>query len=127
MLVDVTLYFIIINSVLENQPVQVFSYHAGAHEFTFLISYTCGVITNFLLARYAVFSESTVMGRKQFVRFMLIAWIGFFANYSLLRFFVEVRGIDPTLARIGSALSLGVISFYIHKLFTFKIRNQDEP
>lgn len=121
-LVDVSIYFVTITFVFKNQPVQIFSKQFSAHSFCLFISYSCGVITNFLLTKYAVFSESTLASRKQFFRFVLIATLGFFANYALLRFFVEVGNIIPTLARIISALSLGVASYFVHKLFTFRIK-----
>ncbi|MEO5909406.1 MAG: GtrA family protein [Pelobium sp.] len=121
--VDVLIYFFTITFILENEAVMLFGYPASAHEFSLLISYTCGVIANFLLAKYAVFNDSTLAGRKQFSRFALIAGIGFFANYGLLRFFVEVLEVWPTLARIFSALSLGLLAYYIHKIFTFKVHS----
>ena len=120
-LVDVLIYFFIINYIVDHQRVYIYSVSASAHTFTLVISYSCGVIVNFLLNKYAVFSESNVAGRKQFLRFALIAFIGFFANYGLLRLFVEVFDFYPTFSRITSALSLGIASFYIHKLFTFKV------
>ena len=122
-LVDVFIYFITITFIFKNQPVQIFSKQVSAHSFCLFISYSFGVITNFLLTKFAVFSESNLASRKQFFRFVLIAIIGFFANYGLLRFFVEVWDIIPTLARIISALSLGMASYFIHKLFTFRIKN----
>lgn len=121
-LIDVLIYFVVIKYMLHYQRVVIGVYSASAHNFTLCISYSCGVVINFLLTKYAVFSESTVAGSKQFRRFALIAFLGFFANYGLLRLFVEVIGFYPTPSRIASALSLGVASYYVHKLFTFKIK-----
>lgn len=121
-LADVVIYFITFSYILEKESVNIFRREVTAHEFSLFISYSCGVIINFLLTKYAVFNESNLTGRKQFFRFTLIAGIGFFANYSLLRFFVEVCGFLPTLSRVFSALSLGVASFYVHRLFTFKVK-----
>jgi putative flippase GtrA len=121
LLVDVTVYFITFTYIIEKRGVALFNYQTSAHEFSLFISYSTGVTANFLLTKYAVFSESTVASRKQFFRFALIAGIGFFANYTLLRFFVEIVGIVPILSRITSALSLGFASYYVHKLFTFKV------
>lgn len=121
-MVDVMIYFSVINYLFHYQRVNVGFYSASAHNFSLCISYSCGVLINFLLNKYAVFSESTIAGRKQFRRFALIAFLGFFANYGLLRLFVEVFDFYPTPSRIASALSLGVASYYVHKLFTFKIK-----
>ncbi len=122
-LVDVIVYFITINYFIKESRVQIGNYSASDHNFALCISYSFGVVVNFLLTKYAVFNESELGGVKQFRRFALIAFLGFFANYGLLRLFVEVFGFYPTPSRIIAALSLGVASYYVHKLFTFKISN----
>jgi len=123
-LVDVIIYFVTINYIFNQGRVQLGNYSASDHNFSLCISYTCGIVVNFLLTKYAVFNNSELTGIKQFRRFALIAFLGFFANYGLLRLFVEVFGIYPTLSRIMAALSLGVASYYIHKMFTFKIKTE---
>ncbi len=125
MLVDVIIYFITFNFIFMDDVVMIFDHPNKAHNVALLISYLCGVIVNFLLNKYAVFADSNLASRKQFLRFSFIAFIGFFANYGLLRMFVEVGNIAPTLARIASALSLGISSYYVHKFFTFKIRTNE--
>lgn len=118
--VDVLTYYIVINYILNYSSVEINSKEISAHEFSLFISYTIGVLTNFLITKYAVFNDSTLKSRQQFIRFAFVALIGFFANYGLLRFFVEYCGLWPTLSRISSALSLGFASYFIHKGFTFK-------
>lgn len=122
MLIDVLIYFITFTYFVSRSGIRLFNYQTSAHEFSLFISYSFGVSANFLLTKYAVFSASTVASQKQFFRFSLIAGIGFFANYTLLRFFVEFFHIIPILSRILSALSLGFASYYVHKLFTFKVK-----
>ena len=121
LLVDVMVYSITFTYLITNKGVKIWNYQTSAHEFSLFISYSCGVVANFSLSKYAVFAESTVASRKQFFRFAIIAGIGFFANYTLLRFFVEFCDVVPIFARILSALSLGFASYYIHKMFTFKV------
>lgn len=121
-LIDVIIYFVTITYIVEHQRIYFGSYSASAHTFSLCISYSCGVVVNFLLTKYAVFSESNLTSRKQFSRFATIAFLGFFANYGLLRLFVEIFEFYPTVSRIASALSLGIASYYVHKQFTFKIK-----
>jgi putative flippase GtrA len=125
MLVDVIVYFIAFNFIFIDDIVMLFGHPNKAHNVSLLISYSCGIVVNFLLTKYAVFSDSNLTSRKQFLRFSFIAFVGFFANYGLLRFFVEFCKIAPTLSRILSALSLGVASYFVHKFFTFKINSID--
>lgn len=118
--IDVLTYYTVINFIINHSAVTINKETISAHEFSLFISYTVGVVSNFLITKYAVFNDSTLKSRQQFTRFAIVAIIGFFANYGLLRFFVEYCGLWPTLSRITSALSLGFASYFIHKGFTFK-------
>lgn len=118
--VDVLTYYVVINYVINYSVVVINNESISPHEFSLFISYTVGVITNFMVTKYAVFNDSTLKSRQQFTRFAMVAAIGFFANYGLLRFFVEYCDLWPTLSRISAALSLGFASYFIHKSFTFK-------
>lgn len=124
-LIDVIAYYIIFNFILEAASVNFNGYLLSGHEFTLCISYTFGICSNFLINKYAVFTESNLKSTRQFSRFITIAFIGFFANYGLLRFFVETCGLWPTFSRICAALSLGIASFYIHREFTFKVEQEN--
>ncbi len=122
-LVDVLVYYILVNFVFENEKVYYFGKYHSPNNISLAISYSLGVIVNFFISKYAVFSESKLKGRKQFLRFIGVAALGFLANYALLRFFIEYLDFYPTLSRIASALSLGVASFFVHKFFTFKVKS----
>ena len=122
---DSLTYYIIINFVINHSDVHLGTKLVKAHEFSFIISYSFGVLVNFAMTKFIVFTDSTLKNRQQFTRFILVACLGFFANYILLRVFVEVFNFWPTFARITALLSLGVASYYVHKLFTFRNKNDD--
>ena len=121
-LVDVLIYYFLVNFIFGNGKVYFFGKLHSPNNLSLTISYSIGVVVNFLITKYAVFTESRLKGRKQFLRFIGVAALGFFANYALLRFFIEYLDFYPTPSRIASALSLGVVSFFVHKFFTFKIK-----
>ncbi|MFD1631363.1 GtrA family protein [Pseudopedobacter beijingensis] len=122
---DFILYYIIINFIITTKTVDVLGRTVKSHEFCLLLSYSFGVLVNFTITKFTVFTESTLKNRQQFSRFISVAFIGFFANYGLLRFFVEFFDMIPTFARVASALSLGFASYYIHKFFTFRNNKND--
>lgn len=122
---DSIAYYIIINFVINHTNVQIGNRLLKAHEFSFIISYSLGVLVNFSLTKFMVFTDSTLKNRQQFSRFVLVACLGFFANYGLLKLFVEVFDFWPTFARVAALLSLGFASYYVHKLFTFKNESDD--
>ena len=122
-LVDVVVYYIFVNFVFKGEKVFFLGKAHSPNNLSLTISYATGVVINFLITKYAVFTESNLKGRKQFIRFISVAALGFFANYVLLRFFIEYLDFYPTLSRIASALSLGIASFFVHKFFTFKVKS----
>ncbi|ADY51497.1 hypothetical protein Pedsa_0925 [Pseudopedobacter saltans DSM 12145] len=122
--IDSIAYYIIINFVISHSSVHIGDRIIKAHEFSFLISYSLGVLVNFSMTKFIVFTDSTLKNRQQFSRFVLVACLGFFANYGLLKLFVEIFDFWPTFARVSALLCLGVASYYVHRLFTF--RNEDD-
>lgn len=122
---DSIAYYIIINFIINHSDVLIGNKLIKAHEFSFIISYSFGVLVNFIITKFLVFTDSTLKNRQQFSRFVLVACLGFFANYILLKIFVEVFNFWPTFARVAALLSLGIASYYIHRLFTFRNENDD--
>src|SRR5438105_11883284 len=61
---------------------------------SFSISFFLGVVVNFLITRYFVFSESKSSAFKQFFRFVSVAIIGYLANFALIKLFIVGLNID---------------------------------
>ncbi len=97
------------------------------------LSYTIGLLTNFIISKYLVFSESETGTRRQFMRFTVVAGTVFIANYYLMKLLylllphvpagavVEVFG-KHTTVRGFSAAVVAVLSFFSHKFYSFSIR-----
>jgi len=125
--VDVFIYFLMLHYVLEKQDFELaVGYVVGAPSISLIVSYSCGLVTNFTITKYFVFAESELRGRTQFGRFVLVAAIVLVANYFFMNFLIKVVGIYPTPSRAMSALSIGIFSFLAHKLFSFKVGNKNQ-
>jgi putative flippase GtrA len=120
--VDVGSYWLFYNFILDKSDLDFGFMMITAPIAALIISYTLGLITNFLITKYFVFSESNTRGREQFVRYLLIAAIIFVGNYFLMKILVEVIKIWPTIARIISAGTIAFMSYRLHKVFTFKVK-----
>ena len=94
----------------------------GAHIASLCISFSLGLVTNFLITKYFVFKESNLRGREQFLRYILIAAITFVGNYFMMKLLVDVFNVWPTLARLFAVGSIALLSFRLHKVFTFKVK-----
>ena len=120
--VDAIVYYLVYHDIFYQHKYKFFTAHISGDVVSLMVSYTCNIICNFLLTKYFVFSHSKLPPNKQFLRFALVAFVGFFANLLLLRLFVHFFKMYPPIARIIAALSLGIASFFVHKFFSFNIK-----
>ncbi len=120
-LVDISAFYLFYHNLLTEKTYHVLNATVRNSTISLAISFFLGVVVNFLITRYLVFSESTLAPYKQFMRFVSVAIIGFFANLSCIKILIQVFNMYPPLARIVAALSLFFASFFVHKLFSFSL------
>ncbi len=82
----------------------------------FIIAFTIG----FLLMKYVVFTKSELKGRIQLFRYGLSSLVTWVANWLILKTFIEILYIYPSIANIASSCIVVLISYLIQKNFTFK-------
>ncbi|MCJ8209668.1 GtrA family protein [Mucilaginibacter sp. RS28] len=121
-LVDIIAYYVLYNFVFTAHSYQIINHSVSNYLLSLIISFFMGVLVNFLINRFLVFSESTLAPYKQAIRFFSVAIIGFFANMLVLKFMVTIVHLYPPVARIAAALSLFFASFFVHKLFSFNLK-----
>jgi len=120
-LVDISAFYLFYHNLLTKKTYILFSLTLRNSTLSLAISFFLGVLVNFLITRYFVFSESKSPPYKQFLRFMAVAIVGFFANLALLKFFIQALHMYPPVARPISALSLFFLSYFVHKFFSFSL------
>lgn len=120
--VDVVSYYVIFNYILLKQDISFFHSIVSAPVASLICSFSLGFVTSFALSKYFVFTESNLRGRQQLVRFIVVGAINFACNYFLMKFFVEFLHFFPTVARVISIGIVAFLSFYLHKVFTFKVK-----
>ncbi len=123
--VDISVYFIFFNYIFQKQDIPILHLAVlSAPTASLIVSYTCGLITNFFITKYLVFNDSDLKGIHQLLRYVLVALVILILNYFLMSFLIKVLNWYPTIARIISALSIGILSFVIHKFYSFKVTNE---
>ncbi len=120
-IVDAVVYYFVYHYIFV-KGAKIFGIGFSRDVISLFVSYGCCIICNFLLTKYFVFAHSKLSSRSQFMRFFLVAFVGFFANLLMLRLFVLVFKMYPPLARVVGALSLGIVSYFVHKFFSFNIK-----
>jgi len=120
-LVDISVFYLLYHNLLSQKHYDLFSARLKNSTISLSISYVLGVVTNFLMAKYVVFTDSKSKSTTQFVRFVSVAIIGFFANLGIIDLFIHYFNMYPPLARPLAMLSLFFASFFIHKFFSFSL------
>jgi len=120
-LVDISAFYLLYHNLLSQHTYRVFSFTVRNFSLSLAISFFLGVVVNFLITKFLVFHESQTKSSKQFMRFVLVAIIGFFANLTVVKFLIQDMDVYPPYARVIAALSLFFASYFIHKVFSFSL------
>ena len=120
-LVDISAFYLLYHNLLSQHTYKVFSFTVRNFSLSLAISFFLGVVVNFLITKFLVFHESQTKSSKQFMRFVLVAIIGFFANLTVVKFLIQDMDVYPPYARVIAALSLFFASYFIHKVFSFSL------
>lgn len=120
-LLDISLYFICYNFILDKRVVDLEIVSISPHIFAFLMVFPITFFTGFLLGKYITFSASEIRGRTQLMRYMLSVSGSIFLNYFFLKLFVEFVGLWPTLSKIITTVIVVIYSYFVQKFYTFKI------
>jgi putative flippase GtrA len=120
---DITLYFICYNFVLDKHIVDLHIVSISPHIAAFLIVFPVTFLTGFFLAKYITFTNSEIRGRVQLIRYMLSVTGSIFLNYVFLKILVEFAGLWPTLAKLITTGLVVIYSYFVQKFYTFKTAN----
>ncbi len=125
--VDVFIYFLTYNYVIWKNDLPLTEHLTiGAPTIALMVSFCFGLATNFTLTRKFVFTKSDLRIRHQFMRYTSVALGALVLNYFLMNFLIKEFKWYPTLSRATAAVCIGVISFAVHKTFSFTIKNEEE-
>jgi putative flippase GtrA len=118
-------WYVIFKFILDEQNLDlgfyVFKPYSGALFISFFISFPFG----FFLMKYVVFSDSTLRGKVQIVRYFMSYLINLLLNYAFLKLFVEILFIYPTFAQVITTCILIAFSYFFQRYFTFRIKAEE--
>lgn len=117
---DIFIYFISYNFILNKQIVNLGIVAISPHIAAFIISFSVTFPIGFVLSKYVTFEQSNLRGRVQLFRYMQIVASCILLNYVFLKFFVEMCGFFPTIAKILTTGIVVIFSYFMQKYYTFK-------
>jgi len=120
-LLDITLYFISYNFILQKKIISIGSIAISPHIAAFLLSFPITFFTGFFMARYVVFPESAdTRKRVQLTKYLTIVFVCILLNYGFLKLFVEVFGWWPLPAKLATTVFVVAFSYFSQKKFAFR-------
>ena len=119
-LLDIFLYFISYNFILDKQVVHTPIIAMQPHIAAFLMAFVVSFPTGYLLNRFIVFPGSVLRGRVQLFRYFLLVALCIFLNYIFIKLFVEHLHIYPTVSKMLTTIIVVSFSYMTQKKFTFK-------
>ena len=117
---DISLFFVSYNFILDKQPVQLGFLTIGPHIAAFLIGFMVTFPIGFYLSRYVVFQETSVRKAKQLAKYFTVVFGCLILNYAFLKLFVELFGWYPTPSKILTTVFVVAFSYVSQKNFTFR-------
>lgn len=132
-LLDIFLYYIFYNFVFDQVNFDagfiVISPHIAAFMAVFPITFTTG----FLLAKYITFTQSTLRGRRQLLRYGISVAGSIILNYLFLKLFNEIVFVGmqnvELRAMIAKIITTGLVivySYFMQMYFSFSQKNREE-
>ncbi len=119
---DIFIYFISYNFILKKQIVYTPFIAISPHVASFIIAFCFSFPIGFLLNRYIVFPGSSLKGRVQLFRYLMLVLVCILLNYIFIRLFVEKLHFYPTVAKIFTTVIVVLFSYSTQKYYTFKIK-----
>lgn len=121
---DIILYFIFYNFVLDKQNLDLGFYTISPHIAAFFMSFAITFPIGFILAKFISFPGSYLRKRIQLLRYGLTVMGSIVLNYIFLKLFVEYFGWYPTISKIATTFIVILFSYTAQKYFTFKISKE---
>ncbi|HUR10460.1 MAG TPA: GtrA family protein [Flavitalea sp.] len=119
-LLDLALFYVFYHYVLRERivylPVVAISPYIAAFLLAFMVSFPTG----FYLNRHIVFPGSTLRGRVQLMRYLMLVIVCIVLNYIFIKLFVEQFHIYPTIAKLLTTVIVVSFSYLTQKHFTFR-------
>lgn len=119
MALDTLWYFLIYHYVVFEQNVDLGVVVISPHIAALIIVFPITFFTGFLLNRYVAFRATQQRSTKQLFRYALSVVGSILLNYALMKLFVDLCHVWPTIAKMLTTVIVAVYSYMAAKYFSF--------
>jgi len=113
-------YYVTYKFILQGQDFHFGFYALKSHVAALAVSFVVSFLVGFFLMKYVVFDDSRIRGRVQLFRYLLVCVFNLTINFVLLKILVEVWGVYPVFAQIGTTVVVVLVSYLAQRHFSFK-------
>ncbi len=117
---DTLWYYLIYHYVVFEQNIDLGIVVISPHIAALIIVFPITFITGFLLNRYVAFRSTEQRTQKQLLRYTLSVIGSILLNYILVKLFVEICHIWPTVSKMLTTVIVALYSFLAARYFTFR-------
>ena len=119
MALDTLWYFLTYHYVVMERNVDLGIVVISPHIAALIIVFPITFFTGFLLNRYVAFRATQQRTTKQLFRYALSVVGSILLNYALMKLFVELYYVWPTIAKMMTTVIVALYSFLAAKYFSF--------
>jgi putative flippase GtrA len=116
------IFYVAYNYVFTKEEYQILFMTLKRNTVSLAVEFAVVIPYSFILNKYVIFTHSEVKSRTQLFRFLNLQFINMLLNYVLLKFFVEMLGIYPTISRLVVSVAIAGFSYLYQHYFTFSVK-----
>lgn len=120
MLLDIFLYAIFYNFVLQKQNTFLGFVTISPYILSFIMAFFITFPIGFYLSRYVVWQETKTSKRIQIFRYFMVVIACIILKYVLLKFFIETLALWPSIANILTTILVVTFSYFTQRYFSFR-------
>jgi putative flippase GtrA len=118
--IDITVYFLSYHFLLKEANLHLSVFTLSPHVAAVLIAFVVSFPIGFLLQKYITFTNSTLRGRVQLFRYLLIVAFCIILNIVFIKLFVEQFHLFPTIAKVITTFIVVTFSYFTQRNYSFK-------
>lgn len=119
MVLDAVWYYVIYHYIVLERNVDLGIVVISPHIAALIVVFPITFLTGFLLNRYVAFRATSQRSGKQLVRYALSVVGSIVLNYILMKIFVDMCHIWPTISKMLTTTIVAVYSFLAARYFSF--------
>ena len=123
MALDTVWYFLIYHYLVLERNVDLGVVVISPHIAALILVFPITFFTGFLLNRYVAFRVTAQRSGKQLVRYAISVVGSILLNYVLMKLFVDVCHIWPTISKMMTTAIVAIYSFLAARYFSFTNKN----